>query len=517
MNTDNIATLEPQELLALEEAAEFLCVSKSTMYRLLDQGKLQGMKAGKQWRFRKADLLDYMQRDPAALALGNLPMHVLDAELDFSAEELARAGAAAAECDDPALEGEAGKIAQLARRMVWLLRVRKGSDLHLEPVFSAGEYCTLVRLRLDGVLHEIRRLPAALHQPLMLHWKGLAGLNRDERVRPQDGSVRLVFPHAAPSPDPTPFNDAMLQPLRVSIIPTVYGEKLAVRNIPTRIPSMADLEIEQTPLRQWIQHAHGLILVVGPTGSGKVTTTAACLRERISPGVNVMTVEDPTEYLLPGATQVHLDGISHAEGLRALWKQDPDIIYVGDITDPEEDIAQLTVLMAETGHLVFGVMHAYDPILALYQLLECGVKRSMLANNLIGCAAQCLMPKLCTQCKTPAELRPSTCRRSSRLPSRAISPFRTARCSIAPPAASNAGRPAMPGVLPCMSSSPLPRRARPPSSTAPPRRICASWPLPRVCGASLPTAWISPYKASPRWKSWKRALRGKCLNHDLWD
>lgn len=94
------------------------------------------------------------------------------------------------------------------------------------------------------------------------------------------------------------------------------------------------------------------------------------------------------------------------EGLRALWKQDPDIIYVGDITGDNEEVMQLTVEMAETGHLVFAAMHAYDPILPLYHLVECGVKRSMLANNLIGCAAQCLMPKLCTHCQVPVEIPP---------------------------------------------------------------------------------------------------------------
>ena len=115
-----------QELLSLEEAAAFLFVSKSTMYRLLSQGKLRGMKAGKQWRFRKEDLVAYMQRSPAALALENLPIEVLDAELGFFAEELVRADASPTEADDPALTDEAGKLSQLVRRMVWLLHSLRG-------------------------------------------------------------------------------------------------------------------------------------------------------------------------------------------------------------------------------------------------------------------------------------------------------------------------------------------------------------------------------------------------------
>ena len=131
-----------QELLSLEAAAEFLCVSKSTLYRLLGQGKLHGMKAGKQWRFRKEDLVAYMQRGPAALALANLPMAVLEAELAALAEAFAAAGASTEKSDDPSLTGEGGKIRQMVRRMAWLLHALGGSDIHLEPAWEAGAgYC----------------------------------------------------------------------------------------------------------------------------------------------------------------------------------------------------------------------------------------------------------------------------------------------------------------------------------------------------------------------------------------
>jgi excisionase family DNA binding protein len=136
-----------QELLSLAEAADLLCVSKSTMYRLLDQGKLRGMKAGKQWRFRKEDLLAYMQRGPAALALANLPIEVLDAELAALADELVAAGTSTAESDDPGLIGEEGKISQLVRRMVWLLHTCGGSDIHIEPVWEAGQTSVGFQLR----------------------------------------------------------------------------------------------------------------------------------------------------------------------------------------------------------------------------------------------------------------------------------------------------------------------------------------------------------------------------------
>lgn len=377
-----------QELLSLEDAAEFLCVSKSTMYRLLDQGKLRGMKAGKQWRFRKDDLLGYMQRGPAAQALAGVPIAVLDAELACWADLLAQAGSSSDAADDLALEGEAGKIAQLARRMAWLIFLRKASDLHIEPVWDNGVMHTQARLRVDGVLHEIRNMPFALHEALMLEWKGLAGLTPEEHERPQDGSAWLMFAEQQVR-------------LRISIVPTVYGEKLAIRQVPTNIPSMRDLAIADTVLSEWIQHSHGLLLFTGPTGSGKSTSLAACVKELIPKNLNIMSVMDPQEYIYPhGVTHLKVEHYSCAEGLRAIMKQDPDVIIAGELGgDPEQ--AQLTVRAAETGHLVLTTMHTHDAIAPLYDLLEWGIKRSLLTANIIGIVTQRLLYKLCPACKAP--------------------------------------------------------------------------------------------------------------------
>ena len=381
-------TLEQEELMSLEAAADFLCVSKSTMYRLLDQGKLRGMKAGKQWRFRKEDLLAYMQRDPAAQALANIPMQVLDAELDFFAGELERAGTTVEANDDPTLEGEAGKIAQLVRRMVWLLYTRKGSDLHLEPTWDAGEEYSLLRLRVDGLLHETRHLPSRLHAALVMHWKDLAGLDRDSTV-PQDGSARFIFGN-------------LQVRLRVSIVPTLYGEKVAARTIPERIPSLTELGIDDTRLPDWSHKQHGLLLITGPTGSGKTTTTVACLKERVSPGINIMTVEEPVEYQFFGVMQVQVKGFPRIDALRALSEQDPDIIFVGELRG-DANYSEQAVYTAETGHLVLATMHAHDAISPLYILADQGVKRSLLSSNLIGCVTQRLLVKLCPQCRALSE------------------------------------------------------------------------------------------------------------------
>jgi excisionase family DNA binding protein len=382
----NTEGLLDQEVLSLGEAAEFLCVSKSTMYRLLDQGKLRGMKAGKQWRFRREDLLAYMQRGPAALALANLPIEVLDGQLAAFADELDAAGTSTDESDDPALAGEAGKISQLVRRMIWLLYTRGGSDLHLEPVWEAGKEYARLRLRVDGELRELHQLPLALHEPLVLEWKQQAGLSIEERSRPQNGSARIAY------------RDALV-PLRVSVVPALYGERLAVRILQSRLPTLTELGIEDSPLNEWVLRPYGLLLITGLTGSGKLTVQAACVRELAERNVNIMAVADPIEFVFPPSiAQLKVERFTCAEGVRAILQQDPDVIIVGELRgDPE--LARAASFAAETGHLVLTCQHAYDSISPLYEFLEWGVKRSLLAAYVIGVVHQQLLPRLCDACK----------------------------------------------------------------------------------------------------------------------
>jgi excisionase family DNA binding protein len=378
-----------QELLSLEEAALFLCVSKSTMYRLLEQGKLRGMKAGKQWRFRKDDLLAYMQRGPAALALAKVAMPVLDAELAFFAEELVRCGTTPAACDDPTLDGEAGKLTQLVRRMAWLLSTLKGSDLHLNPMWDTAGAALLLLLRVNGRLREIHRLPSALHEALVLEWKRLAELADDERAQPLGGRAQLTIGNE-------------LLSLFVATIPTIFGEKVTARVIPTRVPTLAELQIAQAPFVAWAQKERGLLLFVGPTGSGKSTTRGAFVREILQQRpCNILMVEDPVEYIFPqGVTQLQMARFSPADGMRAVMNHDPDVILLGELHGNPE-LVQQAVWAAETGHLVIACHHASTALAPLSEVLDSGVKRTMLANVLIGIVYQELAPKLCAACRVP--------------------------------------------------------------------------------------------------------------------
>lgn len=188
--------------------------------------------------------------------------------------------------------------------------------------------------------------------------------------------------------------------LRLSVVPTLYGERVAVRVIPTHPPSLVDLELADSPLREWLRHSQGLVLVSGPIGSGKSTTHAACVRELAERNLNIMAAEDPVEYVFPpGVAQLKVERFTCAEGVRALLHQDPDVIVVGDLRDDPE-LARGAAVAAETGHLVITCQLAYDSVSPLYDLLDWGVKRSLVAAHVVGIANQRLLQRLCEACKT---------------------------------------------------------------------------------------------------------------------
>ena len=264
----------------------------------------------------------------------------------------------------------------------------RASDIHLEP----GERDLRVRFRIDGVLHDIMRAPRSVSSGVISRLKIMADLDISERRLPQDG--RLTVTAAGKTVD-----------LRLATLPTVWGEKIVLRVLDNSaaLLTLSDLGFgEQNAAVYARSHAkpHGLILVTGPTGSGKSTTLYATLNVVSRPEVNVITVEDPVEYRLPGINQVQTNakaGLTFARALRSILRSDPDVVLLGEIRDAET--AQIAVESALTGHLVLSTLHTNDAPSAIVRLTEMGIEPFLVGSAVECVLAQRLARRLCTRCK----------------------------------------------------------------------------------------------------------------------
>jgi type IV pilus assembly protein PilB len=260
------------------------------------------------------------------------------------------------------------------------------SDIHIEPSHSA----TRVRYRVDGVLRESREIPRWMHENLVVRIKVLARLDISERRVPQDGHITM---EESTAPD-----------TRVSILPTRWGEKIVIRMLRRARPLMALAQLGfqpriEEPVSGLIRRPQGMVLTVGPTGSGKTTTLYAFVNEIRHEPINIVTIEDPIEYEVEGISQVQVNekaGLTFPRALRAILRQDPDVILVGEIRDA--DTALTAFHAAMTGHLVMSTLHATDTISALLRLTELGVGRPVLSSALIGIVAQRLVRLNCAAC-----------------------------------------------------------------------------------------------------------------------
>ncbi|BEV13534.1 Flp pilus assembly complex ATPase component TadA [Herbaspirillum sp. DW155] len=264
------------------------------------------------------------------------------------------------------------------------------SDLHFEPF----EHLFRVRLRVDGVLHELAQPPLSLRDKLATRLKILARLDIAEKRLPQDGKMRLAL-------------GARTVDFRVSTLPTQFGEKIVLRILDTTQAALSIAELGYEPaqreaLLQAISKPHGLVLMTGPTGSGKTVSLYACLQRLNQPGVNIATAEDPVEINLPGINQVSINeraGLDFALALRAFLRQDPDVLMVGEIRDQET--ADIAVKASQTGHLVLSTLHTNDAPATLTRLLNMGVPAYNIAASVSLIVAQRLVRRLC-HCRRPA-------------------------------------------------------------------------------------------------------------------
>jgi general secretion pathway protein E len=270
---------------------------------------------------------------------------------------------------------------------------QRASDIHLEPRREQG----VIRFRIDGVLHPVYQLPMAVHNAMTARIKLLGRMDVVEKRRPQDGRIKTRNPRG----------DEI--EMRLSTLPTAFGEKMVMRifDPDTTVKDLDALGFSQHDAARWeqlVKRPHGIILVTGPTGSGKTTTLYSTLKRIATEEVNVSTIEDPIEMIEPAfnqtQVQAHLD-FDFPEGLRALMRQDPDIIMVGEIRDLQT--AEMAVQAALTGHLVFSTLHTNDAPSAVSRMMELGVPSYLINATLLGVLAQRLVRTLCQQCREKDE------------------------------------------------------------------------------------------------------------------
>jgi type IV pilus assembly protein PilB len=299
----------------------------------------------------------------------------------------------------PGVVREEASIAKIVSYLLEYAVKMRASDIHIEP----QEARTRVRYRIDGILHEKLVLPSRVHEALISRIKILSDMKIDEKRIPQDGRFSFTV------------GDEEID-LRVSSLPTVFGEKIVMRLLKkaSKALTLQELGLRGNALKALensVLRPHGIILICGPTGSGKTTTLYSLLTKISSVKVNIVTLEDPVEYQIAGVNQVQINpqaGLTFASGLRSLLRQDPNIIMVGEIRDSET--AELAIQAALTGHLVFSTLHTNDAAGALPRLLDMGAEPFLLASSMTAIVAQRVARRICDNCKTEYQPPPEAVR-----------------------------------------------------------------------------------------------------------
>jgi len=370
-------------------------------------------KEGKRLTVAMADPLNVVAIDDLRLVTGNEiePVVATEKEIEnviqkyYGMPDLERAlqdfevvEAETVQIDQPeeSLANEA-PIVRLLNSIIVDAIEEKASDIHIEPY----EKEVRVRYRVDGELREAMNLPRRSRAAIISRVKILAELNIAEKRLPQDGRIKIRY------------QDRDID-LRVSTMPTIFGEKVVIRILDksSGLLSIDQLGFHPDNLERFnsiINSAYGMVLLTGPTGSGKTTTLYAVLNELNRTEKNIITIEDPVEYILDGINQTQVNvktGLDFAKGLRSILRQDPDIIMVGEIRDAET--ARIAIQAATTGHLVFSTLHTTDAAGALTRLIDMGVEPFLVASSVLGVVAQRLVRKICPRCRREYRVLPGT-------------------------------------------------------------------------------------------------------------
>ncbi|PTQ55516.1 MAG: Type IV fimbrial assembly, ATPase PilB [Candidatus Carbobacillus altaicus] len=376
------------------ELLQLIPESMAKKYRVLPTGR-----DGQKLIVAMVDPLDYYAMDDLELLTGYTIQPVLISREDYhlvlarlyrQGDTWEKEGALEDERDEIEIALVDSPVARYVQEILERAVRLKASDVHIDPQSTDAE----LRFRLDGKLHSEGTISKSLYRSVATRVKILAELDIAEYRKPQDGRFRMQV-------------DGREIDVRVSVLPTIHGEKVVLRLLDRRggLLSLGELEFSpehMTRLKAIMQRTYGIILVTGPTGSGKTTTLYAMLKEKQDETVNIITIEDPVEYELAGINQVNVQvqsGLTFASGLRAILRQDPNIIMVGEIRDLET--AEIAIRAALTGHLVLSTLHTNDALGAIDRLKDMGIPAYLIAAATNGVIAQRLVRRICMQCRTP--------------------------------------------------------------------------------------------------------------------
>ena len=369
-----VAMAAPQDLVAMDELR--FKTGKEISPRLSFRSELQ-----------KAIETHYAGEGVSASSYGTVRTteRIAFEEVEFFSTSTRQANQEAIQEVQADLRQKKTPAVRLVSEVIQVAMAKRASDIHIEPRASD----TVVRMRVDGVLHDHKLVPRALQNSLISRVKILSDMDISERRAPQDGRFMVSI-------------SGRQLDLRVSTLPTQYGEKVVIRLLETSAPltSYAELGMPDDVVKgltELLSAPQGMILVTGPTGSGKSTTLYSSLNKLRQASVNIVTVEDPVEYVLPGINQVHVNtkaGLTFVSCLRSILRQDPNIIMVGEIRDRET--AEISMKAAQTGHLVLTTLHTNDSVSAIVRLLDLGIPGYLIASSVTGILAQRLVRLVCS-------------------------------------------------------------------------------------------------------------------------
>jgi general secretion pathway protein E len=293
-------------------------------------------------------------------------------------------------------------VIRFVNSLVFRAVKEKASDIHIEPF----EKNVLVRFRIDGILYDIHTVPKQLAAAIASRVKVMGELNIAEKRMPQDGRFKIRIAQREID-------------IRLSVVPVAHGERIVMRlldktSVKLELPALGFQEKDIATINQLTNRKYGIFLVTGPTGSGKSTTLSACLKNVCSPERNIITVEDPVEYQIPGVGQIAVNakvGLSFASGLRSILRQDPDVVMVGEIRDRET--AEIAINASLTGHLVLSTLHTNDAPGAITRLIDMGVEPFLVSSSVVGVLAQRLIRTLCQSCSELSEASPEELKTAS--------------------------------------------------------------------------------------------------------